>query len=193
MKRTFDEISDEEWEKHKFKPSKVLNSTSSSSSTKPTIESFSFKNSRSTPIDLTDDGDEDYVPPSEGEDDLEHHDDVLEDDDADLVTSRTSSRGRRFIVDDDEEDEYEELQEVVEVKSDIEEEEEMEMFDLTDDDDDEDEEEFLEKEEEDVVGKALQKCGKISAELRKELSMTATDRYSEVDSSSVRIVTQVRF
>ncbi|XP_057543717.1 protein CHROMATIN REMODELING 19 [Amaranthus tricolor] len=190
MKRTFDEISDEEWEKHKFKPSKVLNSTSSSSSTKPTIESFSFKNSRSTPIDLTDDGDEDYVPPSEGEDDLEHHDDVLEDDDADLVTSRTSSRGRRFIVDDDEEDEYEELQEVVEVKSDIEEEEEMEMFDLTDDDDDEDEEEFLEKEEEDVVGKALQKCGKISAELRKELSMTATDRYSEVDSSSVRIVTQ---
>lgn len=51
------------------------------------------------------------------------------------------------------------------------------------------------RDEKDVVGKALEKCSKISAELRKDLygSNVATDscdRYAEVDGSSVRIVTQ---
>ncbi|KAA8549439.1 hypothetical protein F0562_001088 [Nyssa sinensis] len=46
----------------------------------------------------------------------------------------------------------------------------------------------------DVVGKALQKCAKISAKLRSELysssSVAACDRYAEVEASSVRIATQ---
>ena len=53
-----------------------------------------------------------------------------------------------------------------------------------------------EVEESDVIGKALQKCGKISEELRSELygsSVPVCDRYAEVEASSVRIVTQVKF
>lgn len=95
----------------------------------------------------------------------------LEDDDAEVVAA-PASRGRRFVVDEDSDDDY---AEVVEVKSGTEEEQ---------------------VEEDDVVGKALQKCAKISAELRRELygsSVTACDRYAEVESSSVRIVTQVLF
>jgi SWI/SNF-related matrix-associated actin-dependent regulator of chromatin subfamily A containing DEAD/H box 1 len=48
--------------------------------------------------------------------------------------------------------------------------------------------------EDDLVGKALQKCARISVELKGELfgsSGAVCDRYSEVESSSVRIVTQV--
>ncbi|XP_010680043.3 protein CHROMATIN REMODELING 19 [Beta vulgaris subsp. vulgaris] len=197
MKRTFDEISDEEWENHSFKPSKILNS--SSSKPPPSIESFAFT-SRSAPIDLTDDGDEDYVPPPDDVGDLEDDDEDLEDDDVDVAA--TSGRRRRFVVDDDDDDDIDndndndedDLQEVVEVKSEGEEEEEEEMELLSDTDDDEDDDdEKLEKEEEDVVGRALQKCAKISAELRKELngpSVTVADRYAESVSSSVRIVTQ---
>ncbi|XP_021727935.1 protein CHROMATIN REMODELING 19-like [Chenopodium quinoa] len=201
MKRVFDEISDDEWENHSFKPSKVLNSSSSTpKSPPPPIESFSFS-SRSAPIDLTDDGDEDYAPPPEeddDDDDLEDHDiddDDLEDHDADTrVRGRGFSRGRRFVVDDDEDedevgDDDDELQEVVEVKSEDEEEEEEEMASLSDTDDDD----VLEKEEEDVVGRALQKCAKISAELRKDLygsSKVECERYAEIDASSAKIVSQ---
>lgn len=54
-------------------------------------------------------------------------------------------------------------------------------------------EEIEELQEDDVVGKALQKCAKISTELRKELygsSAASCERYAEVEASSVRIVTQ---
>lgn len=49
------------------------------------------------------------------------------------------------------------------------------------------------KEEPDVVGKALLKCSRISAELRRELYGSSTydcDRYAEVNTSAARIVTQ---
>lgn len=179
MKRVFDEISDEEWENHSFKPSRILGASSTSKFTTPPIESFAF-NSRSDDhfVDLTDDREDEGF-------ELQAED--LEDHDADDVTAgRSVGRGRRFVVDDDED----EAAEVVEVKSDEDEEKPM-LFDVGEED-----EEFEEvEEEEDVVGKALQKCAKISAELRKELygSSSASancDRYSEVDSSSVRIVTQ---
>ncbi|KAL2906930.1 Protein CHROMATIN REMODELING 19 [Bienertia sinuspersici] len=195
MKRTFDEISDEEWENHTFKPSKVINSSSSS---KPPIESFAFS-SRSAPIDLTDDGDEDYVPSPEDDD----GNDDLEDHDADVAASsgRGFSRGRRFVVDDDDDededggiDDDDDLQEVVELKSEAEEDEEEEMLSLSDTDEEDDDDEVLEKEEEDVVGRALQKCSKISAELRKDLygsSSVDCHRYAEVESSAVRMVNQV--
>ncbi|KHM99038.1 SWI/SNF-related matrix-associated actin-dependent regulator of chromatin subfamily A containing DEAD/H box 1 [Glycine soja] len=57
----------------------------------------------------------------------------------------------------------------------------------------EEEEDVDELNENDVVGRALHKCARISAELKGELfgsSGTACERYSEVESSSVRIVTQ---
>lgn len=50
--------------------------------------------------------------------------------------------------------------------------------------------------DDDVVGKALQKCSKISVDLKEALygsSFASCDRYSEVDASSRRIVNQVRF
>uniref|UniRef100_A0A7C8Z6E4 Protein CHROMATIN REMODELING 19 n=1 Tax=Opuntia streptacantha TaxID=393608 RepID=A0A7C8Z6E4_OPUST len=180
MKRVFDEISDEEWENHSFKPSRILGASSTSKSTPPPIESFAF-NSRSDDdfVDLTDERENE---------ELELQIEDLEDHDADDVAAggagRVVGRGRRFVVDDDED----EIDEVVEVKSD-EEEEATTLFVVGEED------EELEEEEEDVVGKALQKCAKISAELRKELygssSVSANgDSYSEVDSSSVRIVTQ---
>lgn len=180
MKRVFDEISDEEWENHSFKPSRILGASSTSKFTTPPIESFAF-NSRSDDhfVDLTNDREDEGF-------ELQAED--LEDHDADDVTAgRSVGRGRRFVVDDDED----EAAEVVEVKSDEDEEEPM-LFDVGEEDE---EFEEVEEEEEDVVGKALQKCAKISAELRKELygSSSASanfDRYSEVDSSSVRIVTQ---
>ena len=120
----------------------------------------------------------------------------LEDDDEDVVeTARPSvaNRGRRFVVEDEESDgdgddgdKDADIAQVYNVKSSDEEgnvEEEAEA-----------EEEEEEEEEEDVVAKALQKCARISAELKRNLygsSVTACDRYAEVESSSVRIVTQV--
>jgi len=96
-----------------------------------------------------------------------------------------ASRGRRFIIDDEDEDAEENgggdgrVAELYEVESsEVEEEEEVEELN-----------------ENDVVGKALHKCARISAELKGELfgsSGTACERYSEAESSSVRIVTQVK-
>lgn len=184
MKREFAEITDKEWESHSsFKPSRVLKiNTQSPTPTPrpkppppppPPIESFAYKSG--------------------------NLDENLEDDDVEEMgpIAITNNRGRRFIVDDDDDDEEEEQQEqeqeqeqgdfaeVYEIKSSSEEEEE-EVALLEDENDDDD----------DVVGKALQKCAKISAELKRELYgtssavVTACDRYAEVESSSVRIVTQ---
>ncbi|KAH9618282.1 hypothetical protein KSS87_005190, partial [Heliosperma pusillum] len=224
MKRNFDEISDDEWNNHDFKPSKLLNLNSSSSipPPPPPIESFAFRNnddnnnktSEKSAIEisddddsdnyrrgtLADDGDEEFRP----EDEEDEEDDVvellsdedLEDDDVGDVR-RSFRAGRRFIVDDDDEEEDEEP---VAVPKD-EEEADFESFD--DDDDDEEEDSEVEMEmavnngEKDVVGRALRKCAKISAELRKELYGSSAaaaaancDRYAETESSSVRIVTQ---
>ncbi|XP_048422112.1 protein CHROMATIN REMODELING 19-like isoform X2 [Pyrus x bretschneideri] len=55
-------------------------------------------------------------------------------------------------------------------------------------------EEVKELEDNDMVGKALQKCAKISADLRKELhgssAPVVSDRYAKVEATSVRIVNQ---
>lgn len=186
MKRDFDEISDDEWANHSFKPSRILTTTqngkhksnsSSSASFHPPLESFAFKkpqqNSFSSVVD-------DCVQVTE------HFN--LEDDDVEEEeeTTRPSAvnRGRRFVVDDDDEDEEVEererggdLAEVYDIKS----------------SDEEWEEEGLAVEDDDLVGKALQKCSKISVELKRELygsGVTSCDRYAEVEASSVKIVTQ---
>ena len=109
----------------------------------------------------------------------------LEDDDEDVAEAARPSvanRGRRFVVEDEESDGDDgdkdaDIAQVYNVKS-------------------SDEEGNVEEEEEedDVVAKALQKCARISAELKRDLygsNVTACDRYAEVESSSVRIVTQV--
>ncbi|GAV78796.1 SNF2_N domain-containing protein/Helicase_C domain-containing protein [Cephalotus follicularis] len=172
MRREFEEISDGEWANESFKPSRVLKRTSSSSPSLPPIESFSFNfqpkgyNSEDDCFEITSQS-------------FHNLNDQIEDDVEVEVKEVRPNRGRRFVVDDDDDD----------------------------DDDDENEADFVEvyevesSEEEldddDVVGKALQKCAKISAELRRELygsswssSISSCVRYSEVESSSIRIVTQ---
>ncbi|PQM41565.1 protein CHROMATIN REMODELING 19 [Prunus yedoensis var. nudiflora] len=169
MKRGLDdfEISDDEWEEHSssFKPSRVLKK--SRTPTPPPIESFAFRASSTKPQQLSDDDDDCVEIKNE-----------LEDDDVDEVeVIRPVKPGRRFVIDDEESD-----GDLVNIESTSEEEEE------------EEEEEAEELEEDDVVGKALQKCAKISADLRRELhgssAPAVSDRYAEVEAASVRIVTQ---
>ncbi|KAI3982972.1 hypothetical protein MKX01_010455 [Papaver californicum] len=162
MKRDFEEISDDEWEKHSsFKP----RFPKKESSSPPLIESFSYQSKKN---EISEGSSDDLVEITNGS---------LEDDAADVAEVRTqTNRARRFVVDEDSDEDFE-------VRSN---EEDTEPI-FVDDDDEE------EVKEVDVVGKALQKCSKISAVLRKELygsSMSACDRYSEVETSSVRIVTQ---
>ncbi|XP_015576496.2 protein CHROMATIN REMODELING 19 [Ricinus communis] len=195
MKRVFDEISDDEWDSHSFQPSRVLKTTSlqkheQKKSAPPSIESFAFNKRCGDTLNCSSSSEDDSIeitPPFTSGDKIENleDDDVeLDDDDAAAFEEgvpRQSNRGRRFVVDDDEEEEEEQ----VESDRDF-----AEVYDLNTTDE---EEEKLELEEDDVVGKALQKCAKISADLKKELygsAATSCERYAEVDASSVRIVTQ---
>jgi SWI/SNF-related matrix-associated actin-dependent regulator 1 of chromatin subfamily A len=178
MKRVFEEISDDEWENHNnsFKPSRVLNTNPNPPQRPPppAIESFSYGSSKS---DSTATNLDDSLRQNSYFD--------LEDDDAEVEAARpaAANRGRRFVVDDEEsdDDKDEDCAQVYEVKSSEEEE-------------DEEEEQVEEEEEDDVVAKALHKCAKISAELKRDLygssSVANCDRYAEVESSSLRIVTQ---
>lgn len=180
--RDFIEISEDEWSHHSdsFKPSRVLKPKPSSP---PPIESFAFSKSNNNGnssnavhiIESSSSEELGIVNGNEFED--------LEDEDADMEVSNrasTATRGNRFVIDDDDDN----------------------------DDDDEhgggkveefgDDEAWLveEEEEEDVVKKALRKCEKISAELKRELygsTSAACDRYSEVElgPAAARIVTQV--
>ncbi|XP_065856526.1 protein CHROMATIN REMODELING 19 isoform X2 [Euphorbia lathyris] len=196
MKRAFEEISDDEWANHSFKPSRVLKlaptrklkqKTAASTSTPRPIESFAFKKEEDA-LDCDSSSSEDCVEitrPFNLEDD-----DVEEEDFEEVARPPAVNRGRRFIVDDDDEEEEEVKEEermVVESDKELD-----EVYDLDSSDEDLEEEE-LEFQEEDVVGNALHKCAKISAELKRELygsAGTSCDRYAEVEASSVRIVKQ---
>jgi len=196
MKRDFDEISEEEWSQHSFNASRVLKrprtpkKTRAATNPTPSIESFAFRrpstamtiesnSSDGDCVEIEDLGDSDSdVKIVNGEDLLLEDEEEVEET---KVVMRAARVGRRFVIEDEE---------------------------ASDDDDDEAESSASEDEfggggggsggrrgeDEDVVGKALQKCAKISADLRKELYGTSsgvTDRYSEVETSTVRIVTQV--
>ncbi|KAF7133261.1 hypothetical protein RHSIM_Rhsim09G0079500 [Rhododendron simsii] len=177
MKRPYVEISDDEWENHSsFDPSRVLKKPSNPPPPPPPppppIESFAFRSS-STFQSVSSSSSDDSLLAQVENFDGNLVDDDLEDDDAEGPPPPTF-RGRKFVVDEDSDGDFNEV-EVVRV----EEEEELEEM----------------VEESDVVGKALQNCAKISAELRSELygsgpAAAAYDRYSEVEASSVRIVTQ---
>ncbi|CAK9167508.1 unnamed protein product [Ilex paraguariensis] len=169
MKRVFDEISDEEWSNHSFKSSKVFQPP-------PPIESFVYNKSSAKPSKSNSNSSDDSIEILEA-----NWTEKLEDSDAEdnLRGIRPqANRGRRFVIEDDEEESDGcDFERVIEVKSEEEEEEVVEEV----------------EEEGDVVGKALQKCAKISEELRKELygsAVAACDRYAEVEASSVKIVTQ---
>ncbi|CAN6859193.1 protein CHROMATIN REMODELING 19 [Brassica napus] len=200
MKRDFDEISEEEWQQHSFNPSRVLKQPRAPKTTttrtppprrqqpnpSPPIESFAYRRP-SKAIESDEDcvvvedsgsGESDSdVKIVNGGDDL-LLDDEEEEEEAKVVVVRRARVGRRFVIEDEEGSEEDEVEvEVEEVSS-------SEGEDGGGGDGDED-----------VVGKALQKCAKISADLRKELygsssGVTTCDRYSEVESSTVRIVTQ---
>ncbi|MBA0862859.1 hypothetical protein Goshw_013772 [Gossypium schwendimanii] len=165
MKRVLDESSDDGWENHSFKPSRV----SKKSPNPPPIKSFSFDSQSHT--NYSSQSSDDCVEIQQLEDDGVSN---LEDDDVEAEdVARPVNRVRRFVVDDDEEDNENACSD--------------EVFDV------ESSEEMEELQEDDVVGKALQKCAKISTELRKELygsSAASCERYAEVEASSVRIVTQ---
>lgn len=183
MKRDYYEISDDEWpEDNSFNPSRVLK-LNKPSSLPPPIESFAYSKSNnhdtSKPSNFVE-----LVDSSSEEIGVRNVTENLEDDDAEIVSTvnqKTTSRGRRrFVVDDEDEDEDEGLNSN-EDEQDIEVFEEIDAFEESEEDDD-------------VVGKALQKCGKISTELKRELFGTAAakfDSYAQVEeASSLRIVTQ---
>ncbi|KAL0748861.1 hypothetical protein Bca101_030863 [Brassica carinata] len=202
MKRDFDEISEEEWQQHSFNPSRVLKQPRAPKTTttrtppprrqqpnpSPPIESFAYRRP-SKAIESDDDcvvvedsgsGESDSdVKIVNGGDDLlldDEEEEEEEEEEAKVVVVRRARVGRRFVIEDEEGSEEDEV-EVEEVSS-------SEGEDGGGGDGDED-----------VVGMALQKCAKISADLRKELygsssGVTTCDRYSEVESSTVRIVTQ---
>lgn len=170
------EVSDDEWSLHSdsFKPSRVLKPTPSSTNPPPPIESFAYNPKPIHVIDSSSSSEESGNVGIRNGNEFEG----LEDEDADMEIGKgaaTSSRGNRFVIADDDDDPVEF------------------SFSFSDEDDDVGEEV---EEEEDVVKKALRKCEKISAELKRELYGTTSevcDRYSEVElsaSSSVRIVTQ---
>lgn len=173
MKRDFDEISEEEWSRYSFNTSRVFKRTQQAETPKPPpIETFAFTKSQKREESSSDDC---FEIQNLENTDLEDDDAVLEDEGVEEVRA---NRGRRFVVEDEDDNEdasgraFGGDAQVYEVKS------------------SEDEEEL---DDEDVVGKALQKCAKISADLRRELygsSVASCERYAEVDSSSVRIVTQ---
>ncbi|XP_059278213.1 protein CHROMATIN REMODELING 19 isoform X2 [Lycium ferocissimum] len=130
----------------------------------PPIESFAYTKSSNNNHDTI------QVLDSSSEEIIGVTEENLEDDDAEIESTSRAGR-RRFVVDDEdegnEEDEDEEIQE---------------LFESEEEDDD------------DVVGKALQKCAKISLDLKRELFGTAAakcDSFAQVEeASSLRIITQ---
>ncbi|CAI9096837.1 OLC1v1033065C1 [Oldenlandia corymbosa var. corymbosa] len=185
MKRSIDDLelsSDEDvWSKHSFNFSRFANKDEATKSRPrsmpPPIESFSYSDnntSRNYSNGQASNRSE-FTPIEILESSSEEKFENLEDDDVDIEASNrnskatlASSRGRRFVIDDEDEEE----------------EEDIGVGDEFD--------EF--EEEEGLIKKALQKCGRISAELKGELygaAGAACDTYSEVDvNSAVRIVTQ---
>ncbi|WJX16920.1 Protein CHROMATIN REMODELING 19 [Trifolium repens] len=184
MKPELYEISDDEWENHSFKPSRVLKRPRSPP---PPLDSFAYKppsQPQPQPVASDDDDDDDCVVISQITDNNNNNFeclDDLEDADVDDVEAAPTARpGRRFIIDDEDEED------------DLGGGDNVDVFDI-DSTEDEVEVEIDEGNEGDLVGRALQKCARISVELKGELfgsSGAACERYSEVESSSVRIVTQ---
>ncbi|XP_015066994.1 protein CHROMATIN REMODELING 19 isoform X3 [Solanum pennellii] len=174
MKRDYYEISDDEWpEDNSFNPSRVLKHKPSAPP--PPIESFAYSNTTNQNTSKSSNFIQ-VLDSSSEEMGLGNASENLEDDDVEIdsTINQTNSRARRRFVVDDEDEGFNSN-------------EEEELFELSDNQE-------SDEEVEDVVGKALQKCGKISMELKRELFGTAAakcDSFVEVEeASSLRIVTQ---
>ncbi|CAA6655805.1 unnamed protein product [Spirodela intermedia] len=150
MKRVFDEISDDEWENHRFGTSRVFKKLDCP---RPPIESFAYQPGKCKPSE-----EQTGVCSAGRAFNLEEEE---EEEAAVVRPAQGGGRVRRFVVDED--SDVEVLPEVVEIRSTGEDDEDFTFGG------DEAEEEGGEWEGEDLVGKALQKCGKISAALRQEL------------------------
>lgn len=188
MKPELYEISDDEWENHSFKPSRVLKRPRTSSPpSPPPVESFAYTSTSKVDVSSENDDDSDCVEIAPEAANFRQNLDDLEDADVDDEPV-PASRGRRFIIDEEEEEDGEEENGGRDGHV-------AELYDVESSEEEVVEEEVEELNENDVVGRALHKCARISAELKGELfgsSGTACERYSEVESSSVRIVTQVK-
>ncbi|TQD87248.1 hypothetical protein C1H46_027210 [Malus baccata] len=172
-----------DWEDHSsaLKPSRVLKK--SRTPRPPPIESFAIRLA-SKPQRLSHDDEDSDSDCVEIKHELDDDDfdcvvikNELEDDDADeVLEARPVNRGRRFMVEDEDSDgDWANIESTSE----------------------EEEEEVEELEDDDVVGKALQKCAKISTDLRNDLhgssAPAVSDQYAEVEAAPVRIVNQVPF
>ncbi|KHN12544.1 SWI/SNF-related matrix-associated actin-dependent regulator of chromatin subfamily A containing DEAD/H box 1 [Glycine soja] len=186
MKPELYEISDDEWENHSFKPSRVLKRPRTSSPpSPPPVESFAYTSTSKVDVSSENDDDSDCVEIAPESANFRDNLNDLEDADVDDEPV-PASRGRRFIIDEEEEEDGEEENGGRDGHV-------AELYDVESSEEEVVEEEVEELNENDVVGRALHKCARISAELKGELfgsSGTACERYSEVESSSVRIVTQ---
>ncbi|KAL2541332.1 Protein CHROMATIN REMODELING 19 [Abeliophyllum distichum] len=168
--REFIEVSDDEWSLHSdsFKPSRVLNPPQSNL---PPIESFTYTNNNSS------------ISNNSGSNKNQNYNPNCINDSICILDSSSSEEGNQNVA--------------MEADN-LEDEDAYLEFGLDDFDDGSDfsgfEEEEENLEEDDVIKKALRKCGKISAELKKELYGTSAaqfDHYSEVEeASAVKIVTQ---
>uniref|UniRef100_A0A0E0PCR6 Helicase ATP-binding domain-containing protein n=1 Tax=Oryza rufipogon TaxID=4529 RepID=A0A0E0PCR6_ORYRU len=130
---------------------------------------------------------------SEEDDDLELADDDFDHPDPRPTRPRRATARRFVIKDDDDSDGDVGASEVDGVEA--EEDDGVNWSELENEDDEDGDygETKVEVEEGDVVGKALRKCARISADLRQELYGSSTrncESYAEIDDSSVRIVTQ---
>lgn len=129
---------------------------------------------------------------SEEDEDLD-----LADDDVDYQAPRPPQQrtsGRRFMIGDDDDSDVP----VADGAMDVEEDDGVNWSELENDDEDGDynggRSVDVEEREGDVVGMALRKCSRISADLRQELfgsSARNVESYAEIDASTCRIVTQV--
>uniref|UniRef100_K3Y544 Uncharacterized protein n=1 Tax=Setaria italica TaxID=4555 RepID=K3Y544_SETIT len=128
---------------------------------------------------------------SEEDEDLD-----LADDDVDYQAPRPPQQrtsGRRFVIGDDDDSDVP----VADGAMDVEEDDGVNWSELENDDEDGDynggRSVDVEEREGDVVGMALRKCSRISADLRQELfgsSARNVESYAEIDASTCRIVTQ---
>ncbi|KAG0452953.1 hypothetical protein HPP92_025617 [Vanilla planifolia] len=179
MRRIFEEISDDEWAKHSFKPSRVLKK--GRSSPPPLIESFAYRSGNGGIANSNGLSSVDVVNLEDEEDGVEVEEKFLP-----VTRATRGSLVRRYVVDEDSDDEG--GNDRIDLSG--EDEEDAFYFGISEKIE---EEVKWEENEFDVVGNAIQKCAKISADLRRELygsSVSACDRYAEVDASSARIVTQ---
>lgn len=200
MKRSFDEISDDEWGDATVKLDRAIkrpvhkNHISNGNGLKkevkvlPPLESFAFKTKSKGGISTP-----------------QRSDHPLEDDDFQITKGRSiGSRGRRFVVDESDE----EFEPIIEKERNVlappsDENESLgtglRNANVVDAEDLVEIDPNLEEEhaEDDVIGNALQKCDQISVTLREDLygsgpsaSSMCCDRYAEVDATTARIATQ---